>query len=85
MASASQSTMINKANTFIPSYPLSPTESAESILIDNANDIPAFNSTVENTLYQKLVKLNPEYDECSPFFICDVGEEIGRASCRERV
>lgn len=78
MTSASQSSVINKTSGFISTYPLTPIGSTESILFEESqnNKLKNYveNSTVKNFLYNKLIQLNPEYDECSPFYICDIGE-----------
>lgn len=84
MTAASQSSVIHRASagpgtnmgvgvgTGLPlTYPLSPSESAESVLFPVKGGEQA---SVESTLLEKIALLDPAYDECSPFYVCDVGE-----------
>lgn len=84
MTAASQSTVIHRASAGpgtnmgmgLPlTYPLTPSESAESVFIPGETvKVGEQASSVESMLLRKIAQLDPEYDECSPFYICDVGE-----------
>lgn len=78
MSSPLQSSVINKMTNFTPIYPISPTDSNESSLNDfndiNNNDNFIKGSNIANALYNKIIEINSEYDECTPFYICDIGE-----------
>lgn len=80
MSSPAQSSVLNRSiianQVGNVSYPLTPAESTEDILFDKyANSaIHSRFKTVENTIYEKIVQLNAEYDECQPFYVCDIGE-----------
>lgn len=70
MTPAAQSVVLNKPTGYSPySYPLSPSESFELISQKKVEV-----SSVEQTISHKISQLNSAYDECSPFFVCDVGE-----------
>lgn len=78
MTTAPQSAVLSRPGTSsVPfstplTYPLSPSDSAESVLLET--DKLLGKASVEETLYNKVVRLDPAYDDCSPFYICDIGE-----------